>query len=150
MSYTQQNPQYSPLIATIVNNRNWASGVQELARGWESDWLSFVDALNPDGAFSIEGPEGILNVAYRPRQEVVATVDTVAQSGANLIITFTDPTFDAFRLKTMVRDSNGNQAYVVATAAGTITVAPATNPTTLVAASHFVAGRAVLEMAAGS
>lgn len=150
MSYTQNNPQYSPLIATLVNNRNWASGVQDLSRGWAVNWLTLVDALNPEGSFSIEGPEGTLQVAYQPRQEVVAVVDTVTQSGANLIITFTDPNYNAFRLKTMVRDSSGNWGYVIASAPGTITIQPATNPTTLVAASHFTAGRSVLEMGSGS
>ncbi len=77
---TQNNPQYSPLISTIVNDRNWASGVQDLARGWAADWLTFVDALNPEGSFSIEGPDGTLRVAYKPRQEAVGIVQSVAQS----------------------------------------------------------------------
>lgn len=146
---TPNNPQYNPLFATIVNNRNWASGVQDLARGWAKP-LMLVDALNPQGSYSIEGPEGMLQVAFQPRQEVVANVATVTQSGANLVVTWTNPTYNAFREKMIVRDSNGNQAYVLAAAPGTVTLAPATNPAALVAASHFVAGRSVLEMGSGS
>ena len=146
---TPNNPQYNPLFATIVNNRNWASGVQDLARGWAKP-LMLVDALNPSGSYSIEGPDGQLRVAFQPRQEVVATVATVTQSGPNLVVTWVDPTYAAFREKMIVRDSNGNQAYVLASTPGSVTLAPATNPTALLAASHFVAGRSVLEMGSGS
>lgn len=146
---TPNNPQYNPLFATIVNNRNWASGVQDLARGWAKP-LMLIDALNPSGSYSIEGPDGQLRVAFQPRQEVVATVQAVNQVGANLIVTWTDPTYAAFREKMIVRDSNGNQAYVLASAPGTVTLAPATNPPVLAAASHFTAGRSVLEMGSGS
>ena len=121
---TPNNPQYNPLFATIVNNRNWASGVQDLARGWAKP-LMLVDALNPQGSYSIEGPDGKLQVAFQPRQEVVATVATVTQSGANLVVTWIDPTYNAFREKMIVRDSNGNQAYVLAATPGSV---PPTQP----------------------
>jgi len=147
---TQNNPQYSPLISTIVNDRNWASGVQDLARGWASDWLTFVDALNPEGSSSIEGPDGTLKVAYKPRQEAVGVVQAVAQAGANLVITFTDPTLSVFRTKFMVRDSSGFTGYVISNAPGTITIQPATNPLVLDSTLHFIAGRSVLEMGSGS
>lgn len=146
---TPNNPQYSPLFATIVNNRNWASGVADLSRGWAKP-LMLIDALNPQGSYSIEGPDGKLQVAYQPRQEVVATVATVTQSGANLIVTWVDPTYNAFREKMIVRDSNGNQAYVLNATAGSVVLAPATNPATLSSTSHFIAGRSVLEMGSGS
>lgn len=149
MSLTQNNPQYSPLFANIVNNRNWASGVYDLARGW-AEPLMLIDALNPEGSFSIEGPDGQLRVGYYPRQEVTQEVATVTQAGANLVLTWVDPTYDAFRTKMIVRDSSGYQGLVIATAPGTITIQPATYPTALVAATHFVAGRSVNEFGSGS
>ena len=73
MSLQNQNPQYSPLISTIVNNRNWASGMAALGRGYYKP-LALIDALNPSGVyFTIESPDGSARFAYQARQEPVAT-----------------------------------------------------------------------------
>lgn len=148
----QQNPQYSPLISTIVNNRNWASGMAALGRGYYKP-LALIDALNPSGVyFTIESPDGSARFAYQPRQEPVGQVATVTQSGANLILTFTDPSYNGFRTKFIMRDNVGNTGYVVSASPGTVTLSPATRPTALVSTSHFLVGAYVsaLPNAAGN
>ena len=152
MSLQQQNPQYSPLISTIVNNRNWASGMAALGRGYYKP-LALIDAINPNGVyFTIESPDGSARFAIQPRQEPVATVASVTQSGANLILTFTDPTYTGFRPKFIMRDNQGNTGYIASVAPGTVTLMPATYPSALVSTSHFLAGSSVsaLPNAAGN
>ncbi len=145
MSIISQNPQYNSAYTALMNNRNWASGVLDLDRAYAQP-LAWIDSLNPQGSYSIEGPEGQLLVAYRPRAEVVQTIASVSQSGANLIVTFTDPTYNSFRERFLVMDDNKNFGYVIASTAGSVTIKPATNPTALVAANHFVAGRTITEV----
>lgn len=150
MGQTILNPQFNPVFSTIVNNRNWAAGVADLARGYARP-LQLIDALNPQGSFSIEDPEGKLRVGFYPRQEVVGTVDTVTQNGVNLDITWTNPNYEGFRPKVIVQDSNHWQGIVVSVSPGAMTIAPSTNPAgALDATLHFVAGRSVNTLSSGS
>lgn len=149
MGQTILNPQFNPAFATIVNNRNWAAGVADLARGYARP-LQLIDALNPSGSFSVESDDGSMRVGFYPRQEVVATIATVTQNGANLDITWTDPNYEGFRPKVMVQDSDHWQGIVVSVSAGAMTIAPATYPTALDATLHFVAGRSVNTLQSGS
>jgi hypothetical protein len=145
MSLTQNNPQYNPLIATIVNNRNWAPMLAELGRGFAKP-LAVIDAMNPAGSFSVESPDGSMRVAFQPLQEVTQIISAVAQAGANLTVTVTDPLFTGFRPKTIVMDSAGNQAYVQSWSANVLTLSPATYPTALVSTSHFLVGRSLTSL----
>jgi hypothetical protein len=145
MANTSQNPQYNSAYTTLMNNRNWAFGVLDLDRAYAMP-LAWIDSLNPQGSYSIEGPEGQLLVAYQPRAEVVQTIASVTQVGANLLVTFIDSSYDSFREKFLVMDDNKNFAYVIQSQAGSVLLKPATNPLTLVAASHFVAGRTITEV----
>lgn len=152
MSLQNQNPQYNPLISTIVNNRNWASGMAALGRGFYKP-LALIDALNPNGVyFTIESPDGSARFAYQARQEPVATVASVTQSGANLVLTFTDPYYSGFREKFIMRDNVGNTGYISSVAPGTATIMPSTYPSALVSTSHFLVGSTVsaLAQAAGN
>lgn len=144
MAIINQNPQYNSAYTALLNNRNWATGVLDLDRGYAAP-LAWIDTLNPQGSFSIEGPEGKLLVGYQPRAEVVQTIASVTQVGANLLVTFIDSNYDSFREKFLVMDDNKNFAYVIQSQAGSVLLKPATNPTALVAASHFIAGRTITE-----
>lgn len=145
MAIINQNPQYNSAYTSLLNNRNWASGVLDLDRAYAQP-LAWIDSLNPQGSYSIEGPEGQLLVGYQPRAEVVQTIASVTQVGANLRVTFTDPTYDSFRNKILVMDDNKNFGFVIETNPGNVLIKPATYPTTLVAASHFIAGRTITDM----
>lgn len=146
---TQNNPQFNPLFSSIVNYSNWATGIADLARGYALP-LQLIDALNPNGSEAMEGPNGVFQIGYYPRQEVQAFVATVTQAGANLILTWTDPTYDGFRPKLEVQDSNHNHGIVVSTAPGTITIQPSTFPTALVDTLHFLAGSSVSDLGSAS
>lgn len=149
MSYTQLNPQYNPLFANVLNYDNWAEGVADLARGYAVP-LQIIDALNPGGSQPMDGPQGVFNIAYYPRQEVQAYVASVTQDGANLIVTWSDPTYDGFRPKFMVQDSNHNQAYVVSSSAGGAILSPGPGETTLDATTQFQIGYSVSDLGSGS
>jgi len=146
---TQNNPQFNPLFVNIVNYSNWATGIADLARGYALP-LQIIDALNPSGSEAMEGPNGIFQIGYYPRQEVQAFVASVAQSGPNLILTWTDPAYDGFRDKLEVQDSNHNHGIVVSTAPGTMTIQPSTSPATLVSTLHFLAGSSVSDLGSAS
>ena len=150
MAITPNNPQFASANALLFNYNNWASGVVDLDRGWSTPYILF-DAINQSKSFGISDDEGgKLRVLTMPRAEVVQTVATVTQSGANLILTWADNTYDSFRDKELVRDDDGNQGLVISHAPGTVTIQPATYPTALVSTSHFLANASVTSLGIAS
>jgi hypothetical protein len=145
---TPNNPQFSSLYTSLFANHNWASGIGMLGRGFAKP-LAIIDALNPGGSTPFSDSQGIFRTAYQPYEVVVQQVGAVAQAGANLIITWLDPNYAAFRLKMVIRDDNNIQGLVVATGPGTVTIQPWMTGA-LVAANHFTAGMFATEMGSGS
>lgn len=143
MANASQNPQIYSLYASLFNYNQWSIAVMDLDRDWNTGYvMNLIEASNRGGSFGISGPEGKLITMIQPRQEVVQLISSTSQSGTNLVINFADPTYTGFRVKDMVTDDPGsNKGQVVSVAPGTITIAPATNPTTLTNGSQFVAGR---------
>lgn len=150
MSYTQQNPQYTSYFGSIAGTTNWMSGVAKLGRGYAKEMM-VIDQLNVSGSYPIASTDGSVKITYQPHQEVTQTVSNVQQAGANLIVTFNDPTYTGFRPKIMVRDANNYQAYVESSTAGSMVLRPGPQGA-LVAATHYTAGMSVtsLSSAAGN
>lgn len=139
MPIQPQNPQLQSLYASLFNYNNWSPGVIDLDRGWARPYKLF-DAINNSTSFGIDDYQGgKLQVVTMPRAEVVQQVQAVAQAGADLTVTWVDPTYNSFRIGQLVRDSNGYQGQVSAASPGQVTISPATFPAALVAATHFVA-----------
>ena len=150
MAIQSNNPQYNPALANILSYRNWSAGIAKLGRGFAKE-LMVIDALNPSGSFSVESPDGSLKVGFQPYQTQTNIVASVMQSGANLILTWTDPTYTAFRLKEEVMCTPGGyHGYVLSTAPGTVTIGTSTYPTTLDATLHFLAGTSVTALGSAS
>jgi hypothetical protein len=148
---TPNNPMFNSLFSGIFSQSNWADGIANLRRGFARP-QQIIQAMNPSGPIAVTDPEGRLLTAFKPKQEVVQQIASTTQSGANLIITWVDPSYDSFRNKFIVRDGLNNQAYVMSHSAGTITIAPAPGTPTLTAGTHFVVNDFVttLSSAAGN
>jgi hypothetical protein len=113
--------------------------VYDLSGGYNTLTM-LVDILNKQKSTQVVGLDGKFQKPILGRSNVIAQILANAQAGANLVITFTNPTYDLFRIKDVVLDTNRNQGRVIAKAPGTITIEPLSKPTALVAATHFTAG----------
>lgn len=147
MSYTQQNPQYTSYFGSIAGTTNWMSGVAKLGRGYAQE-MAIIDALNVSGSQAIASDDGSIKVAYQPHQEVTASVASCTQAGANLVLTFTDPTYTGFREKIVVRDSVNYQAYVESSSAGGVVLRPGTSGALTTA--NFAVGMSITSLSSAS
>ena len=146
MSYTQQNPQFYSLYASLFNYNQWGAAVYDLDRDW-GQIIYFLERLNGGSSRAVSSPDGIYKKVVKPRAEVVAQVSaTSTVSGANLIVTFTDPNYSAFRVKDAVMDDKFNYGRIIATSPGTITIEPLFNTPATLTTSHFVANAYVYKV----
>ena len=74
----------------------------------------------------VSGLNGLVQKPIMGVSRVIAQVATATVVGSNLVVTFTDPTYNLFRLKDAVLDStpSANTGRVIVTAPGTITMEP--------------------------
>ena len=141
---TNQNPQFvnsyfsDLLFYRSFNKYLWnydAADLQAFEMFRNSDlFAASIPTMTPDGSF---------NTPIKNVQNVQGIVATSTQNGANLDLTFTDPTLNTFRIKQKVQDYVGNEGYVVAAAPGKITIAPLNNPTTLTSGTQFVINKTI-------
>lgn len=138
MNVTNQNPQFiNSYFADLLYYHSFgkylwdynASDLQAFMMFRNSEYFApSIPTMTADGSF---------NTPIKNVQNVQGIIATATQSGSNLILTFTDATLATFRVKQKVEDSNMFEGYVISAAPGTVTIAPLTNPTTLVAGTHF-------------
>lgn len=141
MSYTSQNPQitYASLYASLFNYNNWGEYVYNLDRDW-GQVIRLIEFLNGGKSRGVGSPDGTYNKMIKKRTARVAQIASVAQSGANLIVTFVDNTIDFYRKGDLVQDSDKNKARVIDNSInGQITVESNFNPATLSSSLHFQA-----------
>ncbi len=141
---TNQNPQFiNSYFSSLLFERGFdsylwdydAADLQAFNLFRNSDiFAPSIPTMTSDGSFSTP----IKNV-----QNVQAQIATVTQSGPNLVLTFADATYAAFRTKQKVEDSNMYEGYVVYSSPGTVTIAPLNNPTTLTSGTHFKVGTTI-------
>ena len=99
--------------------------VYDLTGGWGMfDWMASAMSSK---TIRVEGYYGQYQKPVIFDPTVVAQVATQTISGNNLIITWTDPTYDNFRFEDIVYDNTiaSNQGRVISHSAGTITIEPA-------------------------
>lgn len=125
---TNQNPQFTnPYFAnalfyhefdpTLVNFD--MAELQAFQMFTNSDLFApSIPTMTPDGSFLTP----IKNV-----QQVSGVIYTVTTNGTGLDLTFTDPTLSTFRIGQKVNDNLMNEAQVVATAPGKVTIMPFVN-----------------------
>ena len=142
MAYQQNNPQIFGgfLYQNLFNYDNTSKLILDLDRGWNSVY-QFVSTL-AGKSIGTTSPDGSYKRILKRRQEVLATIQTATQSGAGLILTFTDPTYTGFRTKDSVRDDNMTYGYVTEVRAGGVTIIPKDGGT-LTAGTHFAAGQTI-------
>lgn len=109
-----------------------------------SGGYNVLDFLITRGAKTrqIDGEDGVFQKPIMGRSQVIAQVASTVVVGPNLQVTFTDPTYDNFRVQETVTDGTAamNQGRVVAKGPGFIVLEPAPPITTWDTALHFVAG----------
>lgn len=124
-------------FANLLFYKSFNPRVANFNNAWIRAWKSIQTGELFGKSMATAHPRGLFHTAIMKNQTVRETIATSTQSGSNLIITFSNPTYDKFRVHHKVTDSSENEAIVVASAPGTITIAPLNNPTTLTAGTHF-------------
>lgn len=129
-------PLANNLIAATLNARNPMDMVTDISRGFNHPFLSMVTAVNSWSSKKIDSIKYEFTTVGN--LSIATTIASNSLVGSNLVITFSDPTYNNFRVGDLVMDSERIFGKVITKAAGTITVEPV--DTTLVAATHFTAG----------
>jgi hypothetical protein len=126
------------LFLNALDKDDKSSAVYDLSGGY-----NVIDFLVTRGApaRSIDGADGKFYKPIMGSSTPTAQVASVSASGSNLIVTFSDPSFDKFRLKEVIGDgtANMNLGRVIAKSAGQVTIEPVAGGT-LSSSLHFVAG----------
>lgn len=142
MGYQSINPQYGfSLFSNLFVYDNVSPVLLSLDRDWTQVW-DIMNKLNGGKSIGFNDPFGKFNRPFQPRQSVMATIATATQSGANLLLTFTDPNYSGFRKKDYVKDDNMFEGRVISNDPniGGVLIEPFNNPvTTLTAGTHFAA-----------
>lgn len=142
--YQAQNPQFGGLLyQTLIHYDNTNDLVLDLDRMWtQAD--NFVTQLTNGVSQGFNSPDGIYNRMVARRIGITQPISVQgAQSGQNLVLTFQDPTWMGFRVKDTVMDGAMNEGRVISVTAGSATIEPLFNPTTLTAGTHFLSGTTV-------
>lgn len=92
-------------------------------------------------ARQVDGLNGYFQKPIMGRSDYGVQVASNSASGNNLVIVFSDPTFQAFRVTEVIGDGTAanNQGRVIAASAGTVTVEPVSGATS-VPTTSFAAG----------
>lgn len=127
------------LYSKVLNERNPMETVFDVSGGFNT-LTQILELINKTagGSKRIDTYEAKYEFNTIGNKNVVTQIQSNAASGSNLVLTFNDPNFDQFRLNDEVMDSEQVKGYVIATAPGTITIAPGPT-TTFSTATHFTA-----------
>lgn len=140
MGQSINNPQFGySLYSNLFTYNNTSRILIDLDRNWAQVW-DIMNKLNGGKSIGFNDPEGIYRRPIKKRQAVAAIIATATQQGQNLVLTFADINYTAFRVKDYVKDDLMYEGRVILAAPGTVTIEPLYNPTTqLVAGTHFAA-----------
>ncbi len=141
MAYTTQNPQFGfSLFANLFTYDNTNPFLLDLDRNWTQVW-DVMNTLSGGKSVGFNDKDGFYRRPILKRQAVIAQLSANgAQSGANLVLTFTDPNYNGFRVKDWVMDDSMNEGRVIAATNGSITIEPLFSPTTLTSGTQFLSG----------
>lgn len=132
------------LVLNALNKDDKSASVYDLSGGY-----NVIDFLVTRGApaRSIDGMDGVFYKPIMGSSTPTAQIASTSLSGANLVIVFTDPSFDKFRLKEVIGDgtANMNLGRVIAKSAGSVTIEAAAG-TTLNTTTTFLPGAFAVSM----
>lgn len=145
--YQASNPQFGgpsfSLYQALFHYNNSSRALLDLDRKWSQVW-QFMNQLNMGKSMPTNSPDGTYLRPIARRTSISGMLSANgAQSGANLVLTFTDPTYTGFRVKDVIFDSSMNEGRVISTAPGTVTIEPVFSPTTLTSGTQFLVGTTV-------
>lgn len=129
------------LVLNALGKDDKAAAVYDLSGGY-----NVIDFLVTRGApaRSIDGADGVF---YKPIMgSSTPTASILSVTGTNpMVVTFSDPSFDKFRLKEVIGDGSAamNMGRVIAKAPGQVTIEPVSGATTV---SGFTAGSFAVSM----
>jgi hypothetical protein len=125
-------------ILNGLNKPDNSKLVYDLSGGFNV--IDFIVTRNAP-ARQISGLNGVFNKPIMGRSDVGVQISSNSASGNNLIINFSDVTFQNFRVTEVISDGTAanNQGRVIAVAPGTVTVEPVSGATS-VPNTSFVAG----------
>lgn len=129
-------PLINSLLANTLNQRNSFEDVVDISMGFNTPFLSLVHIMNPSGSKQANSLK--YEFSKRDNLGVSTQIASNALVGSNLVLTFSDPTYNQFRTNDKVMDSEQVKGIVVSSSSGTATIAPF--GTVFVAATHFAAG----------
>ena len=132
------------LVLNALSKDDKAAAVYDLSGGY-----NVIDFLVTRGApaRSIDGQDGVFYKPIMGSSTPTAQIQSVSTSGANLVVTFTDPSFDKFRLKEVIGDGTAamNMGRVIAKQPGQVTVEPVAGGT-LSSSTMFQANQFAVSM----
>lgn len=134
MAYNVVGNLENNFIQKTLNERNSFSKVYDISGGYNK-FTQFTSTLNPGGSKQVDSVK--YEKSKRGNLGVVAQIQSNSLVGTSLVIVFSDPTYEFFRVGDTVADSNNVLGNVTVAGPGTITVSPIT--VTFVAATHFIA-----------
>lgn len=145
MNVSQNNPLVTnSYFSNLLYYKSFNPNAVNFHSAWIKAWKEIQDGTLFGASIPTASPDGTFNTIIKNRTAVQAQVATAtAGSGGSLVLTFTDTTYNAFRQKEKVTDTNMYEGYVSSVAPGTVTITPLNNPTTLVAGTHFAVGSIV-------
>jgi hypothetical protein len=145
MAYTTQNPQFGfSLFSNLFTYDNTNPFLLDLDRNWTQVW-KVMNILNAGKSIGFNDNAGIYRRPILKRQAVLAQIASATQSGANLILTFTDPNYAGFRQKDYVKDDLMFEGRVISdNNIGGVTIEPLYNPSgALVSGTNFAVGQTI-------
>lgn len=118
-------PLSNSLFAATLNARNNFQMVYSAAQGYNK-LATITSALNiKTGGTRIDTHNGLYEYAWDDRNVVISQIKTSTQIGNNLVLTFYDSSYEYFRGKDYVMDSDQNKGHVYSSAPGSVTLQPA-------------------------
>lgn len=146
MAYSTSNPQFGySLYQSLFTYDNTNPTLLNLDRNWTQVW-KVMNMLNTGKSVGFNDDKGIYRRPIKQRQAVLAQIATATQSGANLVLTFTDPNYQGFRQKDYVKDDSLFEGRVISADPniGGVTIEPLYNPTgALTAGTNFPVGNTI-------
>lgn len=137
MAQQFNGPLENNLVAKTLNQRNVFSQVYDISGGYNTLY-QLTNMLNKNGAKQVNTEK--YEKAKRDNLNIATPIASNSVSGTNLVVNFTDPTFNLFRVGDTVFDTERIAGRVISFQPGQITIQPA-NVSSFNSAINFTAGQ---------
>lgn len=115
--------QVQSLVAALIDKRAIYRWILDRSGGYNVA-TTIIDLINSKtgGSERVTSVDGKYEKYKRGKNNVVQQIASVTASGANVILTFSDPTYDKFLMKDVLMDTNYVLGRVIAAGPGTVTL----------------------------